>query len=246
MASARLRFHGELCELLPRSRRMPTIACPIVEGATAKHLIEALGVPHTEVGALAIAGRAATLATLLADGDTLDVHPVAHAAPTCADAEPPRFIADAHLGGLARRLRLIGFDTVFAGSAADAQLAAQADAEDRIVLSRDRELLKHRLVRVGRYVRAMRTDAQLAEVARRFDLKPLMRPFTRCLECNALLVTVAREDVADRLPPRVAQQQHAFSRCSGCGRIYWPGSHWRRLGAVIDAFVAQTGSDDLS
>lgn len=238
MSVATLRLHGELLTLLPRARRDAPVRQPIAERASAKHLIEALGVPHTEVGTLTICGRAATLAAPVADGDLIDVFPVEPGRARDGDATPPRFIADAHLGGLARRLRLLGFDTVFAGGASDAELAARAEAEDRIVLSRDRELLMHRRVRTGRYVRAMRTDAQLIEVALHFGLRPLARPFTRCLECNGVLVRARAEELADRLPPRVAQAGYDFTRCTGCDRVYWPGSHWRRLAALVDAITS--------
>lgn len=232
----RFRFHAELNDLLPPALRGRTFEHGCAERATARHAIEALGVPHTEVGLILIDGQPAEQGQLLREADSLEVFPAA-ALPLAADAPPPRFLADAHLGGLARRLRLLGFDTELARDAPDRGLADLADGDGRIVLSRDRELLKHRRVARGRYVRARDTDGQLREVAAHFGLRERIRPFTRCLECNAPLRTANRAEVADRLPPRVAAEQSGFTTCDGCGRVYWAGSHWRRLRAVVDAIV---------
>jgi uncharacterized protein with PIN domain len=237
------RFHDELNDLLRPDLRDRAFEWPCAERATAKHAIEALGVPHTEVGQVLVDGRPAGLGDLLRAPDSLDVFPAPAKRPAAGDPAP-RFLADAHLGGLARRLRLLGFDTELARDAPDRSLAQLADGDGRIVLSRDRELLKHRRVSSGRYVRARDTDGQLREVVARFGLRESAHPFTRCLECNALLRPAGRSEVADRLPPRVAAEQSEFTLCTGCGRVYWPGSHWRRLRAVIDAVAAEgSGSD---
>lgn len=231
----RFRFHDQLDELLPPGLRGRAFEWRCAENATAKHAIEALGVPHTEVGRILVDGRAAALGQRLREADSLDVFPATATQPE-GDA-PPRFLADAHLGGLARRLRLLGFDTELARDAPDRSLADLADGDGRIVLSRDRELLKHRRVARGRYVRARSTDEQLREVLAHFGLRDSARPFTRCLECNAPLRHAERAEVADRLPPRVAAEQHEFTLCTGCGRAYWPGSHWRRLRALVDSLT---------
>ncbi len=230
----RFRFHAELDDLLPPELRGRAFDHRCAENATAKHAIEALGVPHTEVGLVLIDGRSVGLDHLLRDADSLDMYPAA-AHEAVAGEPPPRFLADAHLGGLARRLRLLGFDTELAGEASDRTLAGVADGDGRILLSRDRELLKHRRVVRGRYVRALDTDGQLREVVRHFALRSRMRPFTRCLECNAPLRQADRREVADRVPARIAAGQQAFTLCTGCRRVYWQGSHWQRLRALVDS-----------
>ena len=230
MRGVRLRLHGDLPALLRRDRRDETRDWPLADGATIKHLLESAGVPHTEVGAVAIGGRPAALDTRPADGDLVEAWPLVPAPPP-----RPRFLADAHLGALARRLRLLGFDTLLADDHPDHLLAACAAAEDRILLSRDRALLQHRQVRQGRFVRATRTAGQLDEVVRHYGLRTRMQPFSRCLECNAPLAAASADEVAAALPPRVAAEHRAFTRCTGCGRVYWPGTHWRRLRAVVEA-----------
>jgi len=231
--TASFRFHGELRGLARGLRGDGEIEQRLAEHATIKHAIEALDVPHTEIGAVAVDGRDADLAQQLAGGEHVDVYPPPARA-SVADGEP-RFVADAHLGALARGLRLLGFDTVLAGDGADHAIAELADTQARILLSRDRELLKHRRVGRGRLLRALRPDDQLVEVLLRFGLRDAIRPFTRCLECNAPLRAARRCEVEARLPPRVAEEHGAFTVCHGCGRVYWPGSHWRRLSARIAA-----------
>jgi len=237
----RFRFHAELNDLLPPALRGHTFEHACAERATAKHAIEALGVPHTEVGLILVDGQPAEPGQLLREADSLEVFPAAPP-PLSAEAPLPRFLADAHLGGLARRLRLLGFDTELARDAPDRGLADLADGDGRIVLSRDRELLKHRRVARGRYVRALDTDGQLREVVAHFGLRERIHPFTRCLECNTSLRLANRAEVADRLPPRVAAEQTEFTACDGCGRVYWGGSHWRRLRSVVDAVAKLGGS----
>lgn len=233
----RFRFHGDLNELLRPDLRERAFEHRCAENATIKHAIEALGVPHTEAGAVLVDGRATDLGHLLHEADSVDVYPAVPRERATGEP-PPRFLADAHLGGLARRLRLLGFDTELAGDDSDRTLAALADGDGRILLSRDRELLKHRRVMRGRYVRALGTEGQLREIVALFGLRRDARPLTRCLECNAPLRDADRDEVAHRLPPMVAAGHDRFTLCTGCGRVYWPGSHWRRLRAVVDAIVA--------
>lgn len=238
----RFRFHAPLDALLRPAQRGRAFDWCCAENATAKHAIEALGVPHTEVGQVLVDGRPTGLGHLLRETDAIDVFAAMPSTP--APGEPsPKFLADAHLGGLARRLRLLGFDTELARDAPDHSLADLADGDGRILLSRDRELLKHRRVARGRYVRARSTDEQLREIVAHFGLRERMLPFSRCLECNALLRPAHRAEVADRLPPRVAEEQTEFTTCTGCGRVYWPGSHWRRLRAVVDALADAAEGD---
>src|SRR5690606_23543825 len=238
----RFRFHAPLDALLRPAQRGRTFDWCCAENATAKHAIEALGVPHTEVGMILVDGRATGLGHLLRETDAIDVFPALPATPAPGEP-PPRFLADAHLGGLARRLRLLGFDTALARDAPDHSLADLAEGDGRILLSRDRELLKHRRVAHGRYVRARSTDEQLREIVAHFGLRERMRPFSRCLECNAPLRPARRAAVADPVAPRVAEEQPGFTPCTGCGRVYWPGSHWRRLRAVVDALADAADGD---
>jgi uncharacterized protein with PIN domain len=208
-------------------------------------------VPHTEVELVLVNGEPAGLDDILDDGDrvavyprftTLDVADIAR-----LDQRPPgrvRFVADAHLGGLARLLRMAGFDTIYRNTLHDAEIEAIALDEGRAVLTRDRELLKRRGIEYGCYVRALKAEPQLREVVERFGLAERMRPFTLCLSCNAPLRPVAKADVLDRLPPRVAAIHDEFSTCDRCHGVFWKGSHWQRMAGVLDTVVAPVESAD--
>lgn len=232
---ASFRFHGPLADFLPRERRGTRFDYECARAATLKNAIEALGVPHTEVGRLLLNGEPATLQRIVRPGDAIEVFP-----PQAEDPEKvpdPFFLADAHLGGLARFLRMLGFDTLHEPAIHDAEIRSIAREEGRIVLTRDRELLKCREIARGCYVHAVRVEAQLAEVAERYGLAARARPFTLCLCCNVPLERVEKASVIERLPEKVRALQSEFTRCPGCQRIYWPGSHYRRMLAAMRRVV---------
>lgn len=230
MSRATFRFDDALALFLRREHRGQRFAHRCAHAATLKNAIEALGVPHTEVGEVHVNGTPATLQRIVRDGDSVDVRPAA-AEKLGSD---PIFLADAHLGGLARFLRMLGFDTAHRNAMHDTEIRRLAEQEGRIVLTRDRELLKCREVRRGHYVRALKAEDQLEEVTARYGLASLARPFTLCLHCNLRLEAADEQAVAQRVPEGVRALHTAFSCCCGCDRIYWPGSHYERMRARID------------
>ncbi len=229
MATARFRFHGALATFLPRARRDQAFDYACARAASLKNAIEALGVPHTEAGHLTVNGEPATLQRTVRDGDVIEVFPPAEEKPG-ADAV---FLADAHLGALARFLRMLGFDTLHDQALADAEIRRIAWDEGRIVLTRDRELLKCREITRGCYVHAIKPEAQLREVAARYALAGRARPFTLCLHCNLPLAPVDKAAVAQRVPEKVLLLHATFTHCAGCDRVYWPGSHYERMRAAL-------------
>ncbi|MBN3789844.1 Mut7-C ubiquitin/RNAse domain-containing protein [Burkholderia sp. Ac-20353] len=242
MATATFRFHGELNAFLARTQRDRAIARACSPDASVKHMVEALGVPHTEVGQLRINGAPAPLDRRLAEGDSVDVYPE-RARPLPDGAQAPthpewRFVADAHLGGLAQLLRLAGFDTCYDNHFSDDTIAELAACDGRVVLTRDRELLKRRAVTRGCYLHALQPAAQLRELFVRLDLAPQMRPFRLCLRCNAPLHPLSADDAAARVPAGVRQRHRRFAACDVCQRVFWEGSHWRRMRMVVDAMRA--------
>ncbi len=228
MALARFRFHGGLGCFLKKEHRERSFVHACARAATLKNAIESLGVPHTEAGRVTVNGASATLQRAVREGDEVEVFPV-----ETDKGSEPIFLADAHLGGLARFLRMLGFDTLHDNHYADAEIRRLAEAERRIVLSRDRELLKCHEIEQGCYVHALKAEAQLREVALRYDLAARARPFTLCLRCNLPLQAVDKAQVAAIVPPQVLERQSLFSRCVGCGRVYWPGSHYERMRAAL-------------
>ncbi|NTV94899.1 MAG: Mut7-C ubiquitin/RNAse domain-containing protein [Thiobacillus sp.] len=250
MVSASFRFYEELNDFLAAERRYRTFAVPCAEGATAKHAIEALGVPHTEVELILVNGESVGFDRKLAEGDRVAIYPRFEAldvTPLLRVRERPlrdtRFVADAHLGGLARLLRMAGFDTLYDNRFPDAEIVAIAGREGRIILSRDRELLKRREVSHGCYVHAIAPEEQLREIVERLDLARSARPFSLCLCCNTPLRPVAKAAVLDRLPERVRTDQERFSTCAACGRVYWEGSHWRAMRRMLDGLLPARGGE---
>lgn len=241
MTVATFRFYEELNDFLAPQRRRREFDHACARAATVKHEIESLGVPHTEVELVLVNGESVGFEHLLHDGDRVAVYPKFEALDVTAllrVRERPlrvvRFVADAHLGALARLLRLTGFDTLYDNAFDDRQIGRISTAHARIVLTRDRELLMRRTITHGCYVRALQPERQLHEVFRRLDLRGSARPFTLCLSCNAPLRAVDKAQVADALPAQVRELHERFSTCEVCRRVFWEGSHWRRLRSIVD------------
>ena len=205
--------------------------------ATLKNAIEAFGIPHTEIGRITVNGMPATRDRIVREGDVVETFPWSESA-----ASPSvvvlRFVADAHLGALARFLRMLGFDTVHDNGLADAAIRELAHAERRIVLTRDRELLKCREILFGAYVRPLEPAQQLRQTVARFGLLPHAKPFSLCLRCNVPLAPIDKAEALPRLPETVARCHERFFRCSGCERLYWPGSHYARMIAALDRMLS--------
>lgn len=234
MIQATFRFDETLQTFLERRLRGPAFVHTSAPHASIKHTLETLGVPHTEIGGLFVNDKPATLADRLQHGDDVSVRAASGPHATADAVEPaPRFVADAHLGGLARRLRMAGFDTLYDNHYPDSEIERLAVDTGRIVLTRDRELLKRRGIVHGAYVHALEPEAQLREVAERFALAGLARPFSLCLHCNAPLHAIARDAVRERVPPLAWAAHDTFSTCAVCRRVFWEGSHWRRMRDVL-------------
>jgi putative pyruvate formate lyase activating enzyme len=258
MGAAEFRFHGWLNDFLLPGRRDAQIRRAIGPGQTVKDAIEAIGVPHPEVARVTANGQPVDFSYRLRDGDQIAVYPTGSAldapAPDTASAlayarEPiagvgeARFVVDGHLGRLASYLRVLGFDTWYRNHAPDHELAERAATDDRLLLTRDRGLLKRSIVRRGYCIRSDRPTQQLVEVVRRFELAAAARPFGRCLRCNGVLETIDPELVADRVPPRVRREQREFRRCPDCDGLYWKGSHYARMLRLVEASLAgRTGT----
>jgi uncharacterized protein len=236
-----VRVYAELNDFLPADVRGGTLHRPFRPHQTVKDVIEAAGVPHTEVDLVLVNGQPVDFSHRPAAGDRLAVYPMFESLDigpvTRLRARPlrdVRFVVDVHLGRLARLLRLLGFDTRWANDFDDAALADIGRAEHRVILTRDRGLLKRRAVTHGVFIRSEDPVEQAVEVIRRLDLAGRLAPFTRCLRCGGELAAVAKAEVVDRLEPLTRRHYHEFQRCRGCGRVYWRGAHHTRLSRLVD------------
>lgn len=240
-ASAAFRFYEELNDFLTPERRRIDFAYSVAGTRSVKDAIEAIGVPHTEVDLILVDGQSVGFERVLRGGERvavypvferLDIAPLQHLRPR--PLRDPRFVLDAHLGKLARHLRMAGFDCLYRNDYRDSELINAALAEQRIILTRDKGLLKQRLVTHGYFVRRTDAEEQLREVVRALQLQSGLRPFTRCRECNAELRDVPKAEVLARLPAKVRGAYERFQLCPGCGRIYWEGTHYARLRRLLD------------
>ena len=242
MASATFRFYAELNDLLPRQWRQRDILHSFREPASVKDRIEAHGVPHTDVEFIQVNGAPVDFGYGVRDGDRVSVYPFMAVVENPRPLRPPyprgRFVLDQHLGRLAAYLRLLGQDCVHRATFPDDEIVRVGLAEDRVVLSRDRRLLMRRAVVHGSFVRATDPMAQVPEVLHRFGAPEAIAPFSRCLSCNAPLHPVARELVEDRLLPATRAFYQEFRECPDCRRVYWDGSHVRRMRAWVEAWLS--------
>ncbi|MFB8265202.1 Mut7-C RNAse domain-containing protein [Streptomyces sp. NPDC055955] len=229
----------ELGLFVPHARRRGAAVPLVTDGvSTLGHVIESLGVPLTEVGGLDVDGREVAVGHIPVGGERVEVRAVVR--PQRVEGAPLRFLLDVHLGTLARRLRLLGVDSAYeATDIGDPALAARSAAERRVMLSRDRGLLRRRELWAGAYVYSDRPDEQLRDVLGRFA--PELRPWTRCTACNGLLKEARKEDVADLLQGGTRGTYDVFAQCRACDRVYWRGAHHDRLEGIVGRAVAEFG-----
>lgn len=226
-----VRVPAELRLFLPSDRRTAALALTTDGSSSLGHVVESLGIPLTEVGGLAVDGREVPARHIPEQGEVVDVRPVAR--PQAVPGAPLRFLLDVHLGTLARRLRLLGVDAAYASEdIGDPALAAQSARERRVMLSRDRGLLRRRELWAGGYVYSDRPEEQLQDVLDRFE--PDLAPWTRCVACNGPLRDADKDAVRDRLAAGTEKSYDVFAECAACGRVYWRGAHHTRLAAVVE------------
>jgi hypothetical protein len=240
MLAAVFRFHGELNDFLATGRRQADISIQFNSDQSVKHLIESLGVPHTQVGDVLVSGQAVDFGYLVRDGDRIEVYPLSAEDCSLEQLGEPRFVVDNHLGRLAVYLRMLGFDTLYRNDYDDDELAQIAGLDERILLTRDQRLLMRNQVRRGYWVRSKIPHEQIVEVLRRFGLGDQVVPFKRCMRCNGLLQPVDKEVVLHRLEPLTRQYFDQFRICSDCSQVYWQGSHYERMAQLIDQVVEES------
>ena len=240
-AEARLTFFNGLTAFLPTGKRQETLQVAFKSRPAVKHLIESLGIPHTEVARVMANGQEVGLGYHVQPGDVIGVYPPLPVNGHSHNREvgprleiEPRFILDNHLGRLAAYLRLLGFDSLYRNDYQDEELAQVAGQDERILLTRDRRLLMRNSVRYGYCVQTLDPHTQITEVVRRYNLASQVRPFQRCLRCNAPLEPVEKAAILDRLEPLTRQYFNEFSICPACQQIYWKGSHYQHMQALIE------------
>jgi hypothetical protein len=227
-------FIGELNDFLPNNRKNATFSLEFENHQSLKHLIESLGVPHTEFDRVLVNGQPGNPADHMQEGDQVTVFP----AEASLESEP-HFILDNHLGQLATYLRMLGFDCLYRNDYQDDELAQVSSQAGRILLTRDRRLLMRKAIRHGYCIHQTDPPQQVVEVIRRFKLSSQVIPFQRCLRCNSQLHAVNKQEIIERLEPLTKKYYDDFRICPTCNQIYWKGSHYGHMLEMIAELEAR-------
>ena len=223
-------FSPGLQPLLKRDLRVKLVELDFIGPQSVKHLIESLGIPHTEIGPLTANGQTIGLDYIVHSSDRVEVQAVAATDIT----EEPRFVLDGHLGRLASHMRMLGLDCLYENEYEDDQLVHISVTQKRILLTRDRLLLMHKVVTLGYLLRSLNSTEQLQEVVHRYSLVRWVKPFQRCMRCNHPLDTVEKETVLEKLEPLTKKYYDEFKLCPACDQLYWKGSHYERMLQLIE------------
>jgi uncharacterized protein with PIN domain len=244
MSEALIRCYAELNDLLPEWRRYQDTAVSWEGDAKVVDLITLLKIPANDVDLILLNGESVPPDASVHAGDRLAFYPVFESFDIGGiqrirlnPLRTPRFVLDVHLGKLAAHLRMLGFDAAYGDATKDEDLIRQSLKEERVLISRDRELTAQPRLTRAFFIRSQDPEEQLVEVVRRFQLRALFRPFTRCLRCNTILDRVSKDEVLGRLPLQVRETQTEFHRCPTCSRIYWPGSHQHRMNGLVQRII---------
>ncbi len=233
-----LRFYEELNDFIKNYPCKEDILFSFRDRRSVKDLIESFGVPHTEVDLILVNGESVNFNYIVEDGDRISIYPVFEqmniTGLTRLRAIPlrqTRFVLDVHLGTLARKLRLLGFDCDYRNNRDDPELAEISSNQKRVLLTRDRGLLKRKIVTRGMIIRNDDPQKQLAEVLDRLDIRDQISPFSRCPACNGLLAALPRtgplfEELKSHIPPGILKRYAEFSYCRSCRKVFWKGSHY--------------------
>lgn len=230
------RFYEELNDFLPAKYQKNNFPFYFHGTPSVKNAIETIGVPHTEVDLILINGESVGFEYLLIGDEQVSVYPVFETfdiSPVIKLRAKPlrkiRFVVDVNLGKLAKKLRLLGFDTFYRNDLDDDEIVKISVTEKRIILTRDIGILKCGNVTHGTWIRNDDPKIQLFEVIERLQLRKLFKPFSRCSQCNGTLKRVKKEELKSRIPEDTFKFYKTFWECKGCKQIYWEGSHMEKI-----------------
>jgi uncharacterized protein with PIN domain len=238
---ATFHLYGDLPALL-RSRWQVSqpILYTVTRSASIKDVLEAFGVPHTEIGRITCNGAVVDFSHPVVTHQDYIIEPVpvpwdfavASALRPAFQGEL-RFLVDGNVGRLARYLRMAGFDTLYEAAWSETDIVQRAQHEPRVLLTRNLNLLKRKQIVFGRCIRASDPIGQLREAAALFAITSLEKPLVRCLQCNALLQPVSKQTILPRLEPLTSRYFTVFTICPCCDRIYWHGSHAEKMSGLL-------------
>ena len=235
-----IRCYAELNDFLPPDRRQKNFPLSLKMPVTVAEALQSIGIPLAEIDLVLVNSEPAPLNRRLMDGDQVSAYPTFESFDISQlkdKLSPPlrhtQFILDAHLGKLAKYLRMLGFDTLYRNDFGDEEIIDMAADENRIILTRDKLLLKSPKVSHGYYVRAIEKHEQLNEVVKKFDLVSQFKTFTRCMTCNSILLPKKKEEIREKIDEDTARVFNEFFFCPDCDKVFWKGSHFERMEKLI-------------
>jgi uncharacterized protein with PIN domain len=241
MKKVHLRFYEELNDFLPEEKKKVRFEHFFTGRVSVKDMIESLGVPHTEIDLILVNETSVGFDYIVNDNDIISIYPEFESLDISnlqhlrsKPLRSPKFVVDVHLGKLARYLRMLGFDCIYKNAYNNFEIIDISLKEKRTILTKDRSILKNKMVTHGYWVRNDKPERQTIEVINRFDLKKLTKEFSRCLDCNNVLIEEKKENIIDKIPPKVKNYHNEFYRCISCKKIYWRGSHYERMQKLVD------------
>jgi uncharacterized protein len=250
--TAVFRFYAELNDFLRNDRRQRCYEYSFQVPVTVGEIIESIGVPLSEIDLILINGESVGFNYRIKGEEMISVYPVFETfdiTPISKLGRKPlrnsSFILDAHLGKLAKYLRMFGFDSLYERDFTDRQIIETAGKQHRIILTRDKDLLCSRDVLHGYFVRNISAREQLSEVLEKFDLYSEVTPFSRCLICNGLLEKIAKSEIDDRIDSDIIGYFNDFFICKKCDKIYWEGSHYESMHRFIQAYMQNKDEANL-
>ncbi|GAB6281796.1 MAG: Mut7-C RNAse domain-containing protein [Ignavibacterium sp.] len=243
MKSLFIRFYEELNDFLPQEKRKVRFEHKFFGQPSIKDLIESLGIPHTEIDLIIVNGKSVNFSYIVQDKDEISVYPIFESfdisniqqlreIPLYQQLKSIyeiKFIVDCHLGKLAKYMRLLGLDTFYNNNIQEKEFINISINEKRIILTKNRNLLKRNEVINGYWIRNENVESQIKEVIQRFKLKKEIKYFLRCLICNSELKLIEKEKIINRIPSKVKEWCNEFYYCKNCDKIYWKGSHYNEM-----------------
>ena len=252
MPELQISFVDQLNELIPKWRRGKKLVVSFKGRQSIKHIVESLGIPHTEAGLLIVNEKPANFDYLVQSGDVIQVYPSSPQLDVLSGlfrngemTIEPRFILDNHLGKLAAYLRMFGIDAAYRNDYQDEELAQVTVDLNRILLTRDRQLLMRKTIQYGYLIRSLEPENQVLEIFQRFNLIDQITPFHRCLRCNNPLKPIEKDLIVHRLQPLTKKYFEEFHICPACEQLYWIGSHYERMEKLIEKLITASIDDQV-
>ena len=249
MPKGTFRFYEELNDFLPKHRRKTDFEAKFKGKRSIKDMIEALGVPHTEIDIILVNGNSVDFNYILQDEDRVSVYPVFESLNITNVTQlrkiPLRrnkFIADINLGDIVKYMRILGLDLYYDPLLSTREIIEISKRENRVILTKSRKLLKFKNVSHGIFIRPGTTAEQIRRIIDYLDIKDNIKPFSRCLRCNTLLNIVLKEKILDRIPPKTKEFCDEYVQCQSCDKIFWKGTHFINMKKIVSQILFQTES----